>query len=65
MTHHIWYDPSGQIVAVGSPGPGVNIAPAEVSDGPSFLELDLGDLDPERLHEDYAVDVATGSLKRR
>ncbi|NVE00697.1 hypothetical protein [Massilia sp. BJB1822] len=63
MKVHIWYGPSGVILAVGSAREEAALFPVSTSEDVRILEAELpGDVVLGKLHERYRVNVNTKQL---
>lgn len=62
MKAHIWYDPSGQILAVGSLQDDVVLTPGSDAEGVEIIEADLAEEQLQKLHETHKVDVSARTL---
>ena len=62
MKAHIWYEPSGKILAVGSVQDDVMLTPGSDTEGIEIIEADLPEEQLEQLHQTHKVDVSSRRL---
>lgn len=66
MKAHVWYGPSGIILAVGSPGDHASLTPGASTEDVKIIEVNVADEDDlNKLHETHRVDVESGELVRQ
>jgi hypothetical protein len=62
MKAHIWYGPSGQILAVGSIQDDVMLSPGSDAEGVEIIEVEVTEEQLQRLHETHKVNVNSQTL---